>query len=266
MLTKEAIIGKRFGLLIVSEFLYKDAGRNVYSCQCDCGSIFTVSQSHLVEKKKFDCGCLSKLDRGTLKSQGRFNNTINFLEELKKKNQQRQELERNYGFELEKKQLRLLQLKKKFQYERSQRMGIVEIPIEIRIKGREERLKRKQLVRLDRQNKKKHRIERFNIKEQNKILVESKLNKFKKEFLNPMNVDKYLNDYSITVSELKKDSVAYQKYKFLMILKKEQMKLEGINPIKVKIKKKLPNPKYLKLMEIQDSLKIFNKSILLINF
>ncbi len=53
----------RYGRLIVIEFAGKEktkATKYVYKCQCDCGNITYIRNSHLTTKQIVSCGCYNK--------------------------------------------------------------------------------------------------------------------------------------------------------------------------------------------------------------
>lgn len=70
-MTKEEMIGQRFGRLVVVEqdFDYvkehnlKSTKQNYWKCQCDCGNFKTVVQTSLIGGKTQSCGCLSQESR-----------------------------------------------------------------------------------------------------------------------------------------------------------------------------------------------------------
>lgn len=58
-------IGKKYGRLLIIEFLYKKPNQNkagykyYYLCQCDCGET-TIAERYSIGKTKNSCGCLHK--------------------------------------------------------------------------------------------------------------------------------------------------------------------------------------------------------------
>lgn len=51
------IVGERFHMLKVEEFLGKVNGKMSYLCKCDCGNTRTVSRTSLTQNKVKSCGC-----------------------------------------------------------------------------------------------------------------------------------------------------------------------------------------------------------------
>ena len=68
---KERYIGKRFGLLTVEGFAYKDEfGKHYFKCRCDCGNEKIISAYELGRKryKNQSCGCYKRKINGLYKS------------------------------------------------------------------------------------------------------------------------------------------------------------------------------------------------------
>lgn len=63
----ENIIGKRFGKLLVLEYLGNESGYN-YVCQCDCGNKVNVYRQNLLYKHTKSCGCLKNIKGKSNKS------------------------------------------------------------------------------------------------------------------------------------------------------------------------------------------------------
>lgn len=56
-----SIIGKRFGRLVVTEFVKTGVRRMTYwKCECDCGNETVVARSSLVGGRTKSCGCLRR--------------------------------------------------------------------------------------------------------------------------------------------------------------------------------------------------------------
>ena len=53
-------IGKRFGKLTVTQYMYKKNGMHYWKCRCDCGNETIKGQTLLLEGKTKSCGCLQK--------------------------------------------------------------------------------------------------------------------------------------------------------------------------------------------------------------
>lgn len=49
--------GKRFGMLVVTEYVKKENGSHLWKCKCDCGNETTVRQSNLQDGQTTSCGC-----------------------------------------------------------------------------------------------------------------------------------------------------------------------------------------------------------------
>lgn len=62
------IIGKRFGLLTVLEYVNKAKHRTFWKCRCDCGRTTIISRKILTEycspDRALSCGCIAKESRG----------------------------------------------------------------------------------------------------------------------------------------------------------------------------------------------------------
>ena len=54
------LIGKRFGMLVVTEYAGKRAGMHRWRCICDCGNETVVGQTLLQNGKTKSCGCLQQ--------------------------------------------------------------------------------------------------------------------------------------------------------------------------------------------------------------
>ena len=66
---EEALIGQRFGKLIVIEHAGKIENRNnanVWKCRCDCGNITFATTSDLQSLHVKSCGCLFFLNKNIL--------------------------------------------------------------------------------------------------------------------------------------------------------------------------------------------------------
>lgn len=57
---RKALIGKRFGRLLVTAYAGKTGGMHRWRCLCDCGRETTVGQTLLQSGKTKSCGCLRK--------------------------------------------------------------------------------------------------------------------------------------------------------------------------------------------------------------
>lgn len=57
---KEVQIGKKFGRLIILEYIGKINGHSYYKCQCNCGTIKKVRLDHLIHGRIRSCGCLQR--------------------------------------------------------------------------------------------------------------------------------------------------------------------------------------------------------------
>jgi hypothetical protein len=61
----DGLVGIKFGRLEVIGFSHKDHKSNSYfDCRCECGTVKTVAQNHLVSGKTKSCGCLKKNRKG----------------------------------------------------------------------------------------------------------------------------------------------------------------------------------------------------------
>ena len=58
MSKRNDLVGKRFGILTVIEYV----GKNKYKCRCDCGNTCTVFATNLVRNHSQSCGCAKKND------------------------------------------------------------------------------------------------------------------------------------------------------------------------------------------------------------
>lgn len=54
------LLNKRFGLLLVKEYIGKSKYQHRWRCQCDCGNVSTVQGNHLIHGNTKSCGCLHK--------------------------------------------------------------------------------------------------------------------------------------------------------------------------------------------------------------
>ena len=52
-------VGKRFGKLVVTEYVGKENGVHLWNCRCDCGNTAIVRQSNLKIGHTTSCGCLN---------------------------------------------------------------------------------------------------------------------------------------------------------------------------------------------------------------
>ncbi len=50
-------IGKRFGRLMVTEYVAKRGGHHMWKCRCDCGNDIVATQSNLQTGHTVSCGC-----------------------------------------------------------------------------------------------------------------------------------------------------------------------------------------------------------------
>ena len=57
---KPTIVGERYGRLTVLELDYMKSRRRYWKCQCECGSIVTVSEGNLKHGITKSCGCIKK--------------------------------------------------------------------------------------------------------------------------------------------------------------------------------------------------------------
>ena len=53
----DAMLGKRFGSLLVMEYVGIKSNLKTYKCLCDCGNAVIVAGTLLRRGKKYDCGC-----------------------------------------------------------------------------------------------------------------------------------------------------------------------------------------------------------------
>jgi len=62
------IIGKKFGMLTVIDYVNKYNHRTYWKCKCDCGKFTIISRKVLSdycsEKKPLSCGCIAKQTKG----------------------------------------------------------------------------------------------------------------------------------------------------------------------------------------------------------
>jgi hypothetical protein len=62
------IVGKRYGLLTVVEYVNKIGVRTYWKCKCDCGRTTVISRKILTEycskDRQLSCGCIAKESRG----------------------------------------------------------------------------------------------------------------------------------------------------------------------------------------------------------
>lgn len=57
----ENIVGKRFGRLVVKNYIGQNKSRkSVWNCVCDCGNEIAVNKCGLVTKNTTSCGCYNK--------------------------------------------------------------------------------------------------------------------------------------------------------------------------------------------------------------
>ena len=56
---REDLTGKRFGRLVVLEFVPNDKSGSFWKCMCDCGNIHTVYGSDLKNGHTKSCGCIN---------------------------------------------------------------------------------------------------------------------------------------------------------------------------------------------------------------
>lgn len=63
-----SIIGKKFGLLTVTDYVHKHNHRTFWKCKCDCGSFTIISRKKLADYCSSDrphsCGCIAKEHKG----------------------------------------------------------------------------------------------------------------------------------------------------------------------------------------------------------
>lgn len=50
-------IGKRFGMLTVTEYVKKENGSHLWKCRCDCGGEIVARQNNLQDGQTTSCGC-----------------------------------------------------------------------------------------------------------------------------------------------------------------------------------------------------------------
>jgi len=54
------LTGRRFGRLVATKFLYREAHNSYWQCLCDCGKLSKVTALHLNSGHTKSCGCLSR--------------------------------------------------------------------------------------------------------------------------------------------------------------------------------------------------------------
>ena len=63
-----SIIGQKFGLLIVENYVHKYNHRTFWKCKCDCGKFTVISRRILKEycspNRPLSCGCIAKQQKG----------------------------------------------------------------------------------------------------------------------------------------------------------------------------------------------------------
>ncbi|MGM0841378.1 MAG: hypothetical protein ACQEWE_11655 [Bacillota bacterium] len=75
----EDLTGKKFGLLLVEEFAFKEDRRSYWQCTCNCGSEPVVRHDHLKVGWTKSCGCLPKKNLGPAPMEDR---EVKLLQEL----------------------------------------------------------------------------------------------------------------------------------------------------------------------------------------
>lgn len=68
------MIGRRYGSLVIMEFVGTRDERGYFKCQCDCGNVVEVRRDSLTSGRTISCGCYDRLSKNIAKAREKLQN------------------------------------------------------------------------------------------------------------------------------------------------------------------------------------------------